>query len=102
MVIRLEDKINEYEKKENRKYSSLRQDSAEKAGQKKSVNEFVADGSSSRANKKEKRSKTVANQQDSSPEFKKIDMIQDYIVKYPNRITNFITQFLSMVEWFSP
>ena len=29
-------------------------------------------------------------------------MIQDYIVKYPNRITNFISQFLSMVEWFSP
>ena len=43
----------------------------------------------------------MANQQDSSPEFKRIDMIQEYIVKFPNRITNFITHFLSMVEWFS-
>ena len=28
-------------------------------------------------------------------------MIEEYVVQYPNRITNFISQFMAMVECFS-
>ena len=50
---------------------------------------------------RDKRSKTMMNQQDSSPEFKKLDSLEEFIAKYPNRISNFISRFMAMVEMFS-
>jgi len=50
---------------------------------------------------RDKRSKTIANQQDSSPEFKKLNAIEEYVMRYPSRIANFISQFMAMVECFS-
>jgi hypothetical protein len=65
----------------------------------KSVTKFRDDNS--RVSKvREKRSKTMINQQDSSPEFKKFDIIEEYVVKFPRKVTNFISQFLAMVECF--
>lgn len=84
LVIRLEDKITEYEKREHRLFSL--QDKEQKASRAKS-------------HTRDKRSKTVA--QDSSPDFKKGSPVEDYIVRYPAKVSSFIERFLGMVECFS-
>ena len=70
-MIRLEDKITEYEKKENRRYNSVR--AQEQGGyhshDRNNLRDAKANGNDSdRHHKiKDKRSKTVANQLESSP-----------------------------------
>ena len=96
LVIRLEDKINEYERQERRTYRSAKQEPAPDQHSSQ-VALFKLDP----PRRREKRSKTMAHQIDSSPEFKKFDIMEEYVKTYPRRICSFITQFMGMVECFS-
>ena len=101
-MIRLEDKITEHERKENKRYNSVKngQESRPGSNDRHNISKFKVWGNDNDKMAKDKRSKTVANQQD-SPEFKKLNIIEEYVSSYPNRITNFISQFMAMVECFS-
>ena len=60
LVIRLEDKITEYEKKENRRFSSVKQDQVEQ--HRKSTSKFQQDDTGRGSKVREKRAKTLMNQ----------------------------------------